>query len=59
MENNIIALVVIVIVACLLWWANETINRVPALKPLVAVAIVVISVLMSIRPLIAIIHGAM
>jgi uncharacterized membrane protein YwzB len=50
MDPNIIRLVIIIVVACLLYWANNALNTVPLLKRVIQVAIVVISVLMCIQP---------
>lgn len=51
MDINILAIVVIIILACLAWWANEKLNTVPVLKTVVQVIIVVVSVLLLLQNL--------
>jgi len=45
MDINVVGLIVTVIVACVAWWANETLNSVPILKTVVKVIIVVVALL--------------
>lgn len=51
MEINLIQIVVIIVIAGLCWYVNEALNRVPTLKQVVSVLIVVISVLMLLQSL--------
>jgi uncharacterized membrane protein YwzB len=50
-DVNIIQLIVIVIIAGLCWWANESLNNVPVLKKVVQVLIVVVAVLLVLQSL--------
>ena len=45
MDIDIIAIVIIMIFAGLAWYANETLNKVPTLKQIVSVLIILIAVL--------------
>jgi hypothetical protein len=45
MTINFVNILVIVILAGLFWWANERVNTVPILKPIIQVVIVVGAVL--------------
>jgi uncharacterized protein (DUF983 family) len=62
MESSIIAIVVIVIIAALLWYANAQLAPPAPIQRIIAVAIVVIAGLMLISPLksllLASMHGA-
>lgn len=49
MDINIVQLVVIVILAGLVWYANNTLNQVPVLKNVLNVIIVVVSVLLILQ----------
>lgn len=51
MEINIIAIVVICILAWLAYWSNEQLNNVPVLKNVVRVIIVVVAVLLLLQSL--------
>ncbi len=46
MDINILAIVVVIILAGLCWYANEQLNNIPVLKSIIRVLIVVLSVLM-------------
>jgi hypothetical protein len=45
MDINLIQIIVIIILAGLAWWANEMLNKIPVLKTVVSVIIVVVAVL--------------
>ena len=49
MEINILAIVVIIVLAGLAWYCNEKLNSIPVLKNVVSVIIVVVSVLMLLQ----------
>lgn len=49
MSINLMGIIVLIVLASLAWWANETLNNVPGLKPLVKVIIVVVSVLLLLQ----------
>lgn len=49
MEINILQLIVIIVLAGLAWYANNTLNNVPGLKPLINVLIVIVSVLLVLQ----------
>lgn len=51
MHINIREIVVICIVAGLFWWANDSLNRVPFLKQVIQVVIIVTSVLFLLQGL--------
>ena len=44
MTINIVEIILIVVFGSLAYWANEKINAVPTLKPIISVVIVVVSV---------------
>jgi hypothetical protein len=50
-DINIIQLIVIIVIAGLCWWANETLNNIPVLKKVIQVLIVVIAVLLVLQSL--------
>lgn len=45
MDINFKEIIVIVVIASLCWYGNETLNRVPGLKPIISFLIILISVL--------------
>ncbi len=45
MDINFGEIIVIIVIASLCWYGNETINKVPGLKPIVSFIIVAVSVL--------------
>lgn len=45
MTFDFVQIFIIVVLAVLFYWANEKVNTVPVLKPVISVAIVVVSVL--------------
>lgn len=49
MTINVLGIVLIVIFAGLAWWANETLNKVPTLKPIIQVIIVVVAVVLLLQ----------
>lgn len=49
MEINVIQIAVIIILACLAWWVNATLNTVPILNKIISVIIVVVSVLLVLQ----------
>lgn len=49
MTVNIVGIIVLIVLASLAWWANEQLNNVPGLKPLVKVIIVVVSILLLLQ----------
>lgn len=51
MTINILQIVLIVVFGSLAYWANEKINAVPTLKPIVSVVIVVVSVVLLVASL--------
>lgn len=51
MTVNIVQLILIVIFGSLAYWANDKINNVPTLKPIVSVLIVVVSVVLLVASL--------
>jgi len=51
MTINIVQIALIVIFGSLAYWANEKINNVPTLKPIVSVVIVVVAVVMLVASL--------
>ena len=51
MDVNIIQIIVIVVIAGLAWYVNETLNSVPVLKKVISVIIVVVAVLCLLQSL--------
>jgi len=51
MDINVMQIVVILVVAGLAYWVNETLNSVPVLKTVVKVVIVVVAVLLLLQSL--------
>lgn len=49
MTINIVSIIVIIIIAGLCYWVNETANMVPVLKTVVKVLIVIIAVLLLLQ----------
>lgn len=49
MKINVAAVILIIIFASLSYWANETLNQVPGLKPIVKVLIVAISIILLLQ----------
>jgi hypothetical protein len=45
MDINIIQIILIIVLSGLAWYANDKLNNVPTLKPIVQVLIVVVAVL--------------
>ena len=51
MDINIIQLIVIIILCGLAWWANDMLNKVPVLKTVISVIIVVVGVVLVLQSL--------
>ena len=51
MTINVLQIVLIVVFGSLAYWANEKINQVPTLKPIISVVIVVVSVVLLVASL--------
>ena len=49
MDINIVSIIVILVLAALAWFANETLNKIPVAKPFVSVIIVIVTVLMLLQ----------
>ena len=50
MESDIIRIVVVAVIAGLLWFANERLNKVPDFKQVVSVVIIVVAILLVLFP---------
>jgi hypothetical protein len=51
MHIKIGQLIVIIVLAIVAWYANEKLNTVPIMKPLISVAIVIVAVFMALGAL--------
>lgn len=51
MDINVIQLIVIIILCGLAWWANSALNKVPVLKTVIDVLIVVVGVVLILQSL--------